>query len=117
LPHWAIFVLGIYTGAAFVTLGFQTWVRLDDDSRIGSRVIPQSPSLGFLRVIKEQYCVPPIDFAAAATPPGAPLTAAAVRAGAVNRLALSLHVKCNSGRIRHRETDRDLGAMTMLDAA
>ena len=91
MPHWAIFVLGIYTGAAFVTLGFQTWVRLDDDSRIGSRVIPQSPSLGFLRVIKEQYCVPPIDFAAAATPPGAPLTAAAVRAGPFHhRPALSV---------------------------
>ena len=38
MPHWAIFVLGICTGAALVTLGFQTWVRLDY-SGSGSRVV------------------------------------------------------------------------------
>jgi hypothetical protein len=29
MPRWAIFVVGMYVGAAMVTLGFQTWVRLD----------------------------------------------------------------------------------------
>jgi hypothetical protein len=29
MPHWAIFVVGMYVGAAVVTLGFQTYVRLD----------------------------------------------------------------------------------------
>ena len=29
MPHWE-FVLGIYAGVALATLGFQTWMRLDD---------------------------------------------------------------------------------------
>jgi hypothetical protein len=34
LPRWAIFVVGIYAGAALLTLGFQTRVRLDQCSGI-----------------------------------------------------------------------------------
>jgi hypothetical protein len=30
VPRWAIFVVGIYSGAVLLTLGFQTWVRLDE---------------------------------------------------------------------------------------
>jgi hypothetical protein len=29
MPRWAVFVVGMYAGAAVVTLGFQTYVRLD----------------------------------------------------------------------------------------
>jgi hypothetical protein len=29
IPRWAIFVLGMYVGAGLLTLGFQTYVRLD----------------------------------------------------------------------------------------
>jgi hypothetical protein len=29
MPRWAIFIVGMYAGAAVVTLGFQTYVRLD----------------------------------------------------------------------------------------
>jgi hypothetical protein len=32
VPHWAVFLLGMYAGAALVTLGFQTYVRLDQCS-------------------------------------------------------------------------------------
>jgi hypothetical protein len=29
IPRWAIFVLGMYAGAALLTLAFQTYVRLE----------------------------------------------------------------------------------------
>jgi hypothetical protein len=29
MPRWAIFVIGMYAGAALVTFGFQTYIRLD----------------------------------------------------------------------------------------
>jgi hypothetical protein len=29
LPRWAIFLVGMYAGAAVVTFGFQTYIRLD----------------------------------------------------------------------------------------
>jgi hypothetical protein len=32
MPRWVIFVVGMYVGAALLTLGFQTWVRLDQCS-------------------------------------------------------------------------------------
>jgi hypothetical protein len=32
LPRWAIFALGMYAGAALLTLGFQTYVRLEQCS-------------------------------------------------------------------------------------
>jgi hypothetical protein len=34
MPRWVIFVVGMYTGAGLVTLGFQTWVRLEQCSGI-----------------------------------------------------------------------------------
>jgi hypothetical protein len=34
MPRWVIFVVGMYAGAALVTLGFQTWVRLEQCSGI-----------------------------------------------------------------------------------
>ena len=32
MPRWAIFIVGMYAGAALVTLGFQTYVRLNQCS-------------------------------------------------------------------------------------
>jgi hypothetical protein len=32
MPRWAIFVIGMYAGAALLTLGFQSYVRLDQCS-------------------------------------------------------------------------------------
>ena len=32
MPRWAIFVVGMYVGAALLTLGFQTWLRLNQCS-------------------------------------------------------------------------------------
>jgi hypothetical protein len=32
IPRWAIFVVGMYAGAALLTLGFQTYVRLEQCS-------------------------------------------------------------------------------------
>jgi hypothetical protein len=32
MPRWELFLLGMYSGVALVTLGFQTWVRLDEYS-------------------------------------------------------------------------------------
>jgi hypothetical protein len=34
MPRWVIFVVGMYAVAALVTLGFQTWVRLEQCSGI-----------------------------------------------------------------------------------
>jgi hypothetical protein len=36
MPDWAIFVIGMHAGAAMVTLGFQTYVRLDQCSGFGA---------------------------------------------------------------------------------
>jgi hypothetical protein len=35
MPRWVIFVVGMYVGAALVTLGFQTLVRLEQCSGVG----------------------------------------------------------------------------------
>jgi hypothetical protein len=32
IPRWAIFIMGMYAGAALLTLGFQTYVRLEQCS-------------------------------------------------------------------------------------
>jgi len=32
IPRWAILLLGMYAGAGLLTLGFQTYVRLDQCS-------------------------------------------------------------------------------------
>jgi hypothetical protein len=36
MPRWAIFVVGMYVGAALVTFGFQTYVRLGACSGYGA---------------------------------------------------------------------------------
>jgi hypothetical protein len=36
MPRWAVFVAGMYAGAALVTFGFQTYVRLDACSGYGA---------------------------------------------------------------------------------
>ena len=35
MQPWTMFVIGVYVGAALVTLGFQTWMRLEECSGIG----------------------------------------------------------------------------------
>jgi len=32
MPRWLIFIIGMYVGGGLVTLGFQTYVRLDQCS-------------------------------------------------------------------------------------
>jgi hypothetical protein len=36
VPRWVMFVMGTYAGGALLTLGFQTWLRLDQCFGIAS---------------------------------------------------------------------------------